>query len=312
MRGFEIACCIALSAATAACGAGGLRDEGAPVGDDGGDEAGDSGHDARMSDSSLVDVATLLGDGALLDAGSRGDLDAAACPPAATTIYVTGQPAELWTFWPPTFTFSKVGTLSCTSSPTHMTVDRNANAWVVAGGNIYKTSTRTAACAPLSTWTQQANFEDFALSMVGVTSTDTTLYLLGASSLASFDIASGAFKVIGSPVVSAFAGDMTSNGDGSLYFLQGFVSPHPLYRIDPATAMVAQTYQVNAPGTGSQALAYFGGRFYAFESNVVYEYDPATNAVTMLGTAPLTVTGAGQSTCVPQTPQDGGPPMINQ
>jgi hypothetical protein len=310
MRGFEIACSIALGAAMAACGASGRGDEGFPVGDDGGDPAGDSGRDPRMSDSSLVDVPTFLGDGALLDAGSRADLDAAACPPAATTIYVTGQPAELWTFWPPTFTFTKIGTLSCTSSPTHMTVDRNANAWVVAGGSIYKTSTRTAACAPLSTWTPQTNFWDFALSMVGVTSTDTTLYLLGSSSLASFDIASGAFKVIGSPVVSAFAGDMTSNGDGSLYFLQGYVSPHPLYRIDPATAMVARTYQVNAPGTGSQALAYFGGRFYAFENNVVYEYDPVTNAVAMLGTAPLTVTGAGQSTCVPQTPQDGGPPMI--
>jgi hypothetical protein len=183
---------------------------------------------------------------------------------------------------------------------------------VVGDGNIYKTSTRTAACAPLATWTPQTDFGDFALSMVGLTSTDTTLYLLGSSSLASFDIASGAFKVIGSPVVSAFVGDMTSNGDGFLYFLQGYVSPHPLYQIDPATAMVAQTYQVNAPGTASQALAYFGGRFYAFENNIVYEYDPVTNAVAMLGMAPLTVTGAGQSTCVPQTPQDGGPPMINQ
>jgi hypothetical protein len=312
MRGFEIACSIVLGAAMGACGASERRDEGAPVGDDGGRQAGDGARDARTSDGSLVEGATLFGDAGLLDARSAGDVDAAACPPAATTIYVTGEPAELWSFWPPTFTFTKIGNLSCTSSPTHMTVDRNANAWVVAGGNIYKTSTLTAACAALSTWTPQLNFADFALSMVGVTSTDTTLYLLGSSSLASFDIASGAFNVIGSPVVGSFFGDMTSNGDGSLYYLQGLVSPHPLYQITPATAMVTRTYQVNAPGTGSQALAYFGGRFYAFESNTVYEYDPVTNAVTTLGTAPLNVTGAGQSTCVPQTPQDGGPPMINQ
>ena len=34
----------------------------------------------------------------------------------AQYIYITGQGAQLWSFWPPTFTFKLVGALSCTTS----------------------------------------------------------------------------------------------------------------------------------------------------------------------------------------------------
>jgi hypothetical protein len=223
-------------------------------------------------------------------------------------IYVTGQPAELWSFWPPTFTFTKIGDVTCTS-PTHMTVDRTGTAWIVGGGNVYKTSTSTAACALAPNWQPQAAFSDFAVSFVGLTNNDTSLYLLGDSGqLGKFDIAMGTFQVVGTPAVASPLGDMTSRGDGNLYFLQAYVSPHPLYEIAPTTATVTKTYSVGATGVGSQALAYFGARFYAFEDNIVYEYDPVANTVQMLGPAPLEVTGAGQSTCVPTTIVDAGTP----
>ncbi len=266
-----------------------------------------SGDGASSDVIDIGDGGPIFGDSSVPDAPAY-DPDAGTCPKEALMVYVTGQPAELWSFWPPTFTFKKIGALSCTNSPTHMTVDRNGTAWVVASGNIYKTSTKDATCSMLSTWSPQAGFFDFALSLVGVSNTDTTLYLLGQSQLASFDILKGTFKVVGTPSVASTGGDMTSNGDGTLYFLQAYVSPHTLYDIAPSNAAVKKTYTVNAPGTGSQALAYFGGRFYAFENNVVYEYDPVANSIKTLGNAPLTVTGAGQSTCVPQTPQDAGPP----
>jgi hypothetical protein len=101
---------------------------------------------------------------------------------------------------------------------------------------------------------------------------------------------------------------MTSRGDGNLWYLQAYTSPHPLYEIDPTTAGVIKTYSVNAAGVGSQALAYFGARFYAFEGGNVYEYDPVANTVQLLGPAPLEVTGAGQSTCVPTVTVDAGTP----
>jgi len=224
-------------------------------------------------------------------------------------VYVTGEPAELWSFWPPTFTFTKIGDVTCTS-PTHMTVDRTGTAWIVGSGNVYKTSTTTAACSLAPQWQLQTGFEDFAVSFVGVTNNDTSLYLLGSTSgeLGKFDTASGSFQVVGTPSVGAPTGDMTSRGDGKLWYIQAYTSPHPLYQIDPATAKVLQTYSVNAAGTGAEALAYFGARFYVFESGIVYEYDPVANTVQTLGPAPLQVTGAGQSTCVPTVAVDAGTP----
>lgn len=53
---------------------------------------------------------------------------------------------------------------------------------------------------------------------------------------------------------------------------------------------------------GDQALAFWGGSFYAFESNVLCQFDPSTGKTKTLGNAPLLVTGAGQSTCVPTVP----------
>jgi hypothetical protein len=289
-----------------ACGGGGHA-----TGFDGGGGALDATAEAQSDDAATSDDGGTVGfgDGSIPDSGNMEDAGSQ-CPPAAQMVYITGMPAELWSFWPPTFTFKKIGTLTCTSSPTHMTVDRTGTAWVVdATGMIYKTSTKDATCAPAAKWTPHAGFPDFAISLVGVKNTDTTLYLLGATDLASFDYATGAFKDIGPPPVPSTGGDMTSNGDGTLYFLEAYVSPHPLYELKPTNAAVMKTYTVQATGIGSQALAYFGGRFYAFEDNVVNEYDPKTNGLKQLSTAPLEVTGAGQSTCVPQVPVDAGPPQ---
>ncbi len=230
------------------------------------------------------------------------------CPTEATLIYVTGTGGALYSFWPPSFTFTLVGNLTCTSSPTHMTVDRHGVAWVVANSKLYRASTTDASCIEVDNWTANPapGFNDFALSFVGTTLDDTSLYILGSPDLGLFDTKAGTFTVIGAPGVSTF-GDMTSNGDGTLYYLQDVATP-TLYELDPKTASIMQTYSVNAQGGGAQALAFFGGLFYAFESNVVSSFDTVTKTTTELGTAPLDVTGAGQSTCVPDTPTDASLP----
>ncbi len=233
----------------------------------------------------------------------------AACPTEATLIYITGTGGALYSFWPPSFAFTFIGTLTCTNAPTHMTVDRNGTAWVVAGGQLYNASTTDATCSAVSSWTPQNGFGDFALSFVGVLNTDTSLYLLGSTSLGLFDTFKGTFNVVGTPNVAITGGgDMTSNGDGTLYFLHD-QNPRNLDELDPTNAQALNTYVVNAPGgAATQALAYFGGLFYAFVNNAVYSYDTTTNTTTSLGNAPINVTGAGQSTCVPTSPTDAGAP----
>ena len=285
-----------------ACGGSGPTHFG--DGDGGSDGAPDDVTPPTFNEASANDTGTSDSGG---DAGG-------CCPANAQYIYITGQGAQLWSFWPPTFTFKLVGTLSCTTFPTHMTVDRNGTAWVVGdAGTIYKTSTLNATCSALSTWTPKTGFSDFALSFVGLTCDDTSLYQLGQGNgkLARFDIVQGTFTTLGTPSVAGFLGDMTTNGDGTLYFLNDAPTLH-LYEINPSTAAVMKTYTIpNASGGGDQALAYFGGRFYAFENDVVFEYDPVANATKNIGTAPISVTGAGQSTCVPSAPTDAGPPPVN-
>ena len=232
------------------------------------------------------------------------------CPTEATLIYITGDGGALYSFWPPSFAFTFIGNLTCTSSPTHMTVDRHGVAWVVANGQLYRASTIDASCVAVGNWkpSPAPGFDDFALTFVGTTSTDTSLYMMGnPASVGLFDTDAGTFNVIGNPPITNAIGDMTSNGDGTLYFLHD-VPQLFLFEIDPITANIIQSFPVNATGGGTQALAYFGGLFYAFENNLVSSFDTKTGITTPLGAAPINVTGAGQSTCVPNNPTDAGAP----
>jgi hypothetical protein len=82
------------------------------------DKFGDGGIDANGGDGGgVTDGSPIFGDSSVSDAG-KPDADGGndCCPANAQYIYITGQGAQLWSFWPPTFTFKLVGTLSCTAS----------------------------------------------------------------------------------------------------------------------------------------------------------------------------------------------------
>jgi hypothetical protein len=294
---------------------------------DGGEQnppgSGGSGTGSGTGSSSVVSLNTSGG------GGPGNEMDTSDCAATAKVVYVTGEGSQLWSFVPPS-TFKLVGTLSCLGSdftPTHMTVDRTGTAWVAAWvtdpnsplydtSSLFTASTVDASCTKFSKWVPQpgGNFQDFALTFIGTTSaTDTTLYLLGTTGgvdnfmgggqavLGSFDTLTGQLTTVGMPNVASAGGDMTTNGDGTLYYLQD-TAELDLYEINPSSAAVIKSLTPSATGGGDQALAFYGGSFYAFEQNVVYQFDPTTQTTTTLGEAPLQVTGAGQSTCVPMTP----------
>lgn len=237
--------------------------------------------------------------GALLDAGLPEG-----CSRAATLVYVTGEGDTLHSFDPPTQKFTLVGKLSCLTQPTHMTVDRRGIAWVVAGGKLYTASTGDASCAAVPTWVPDLPYADFSLTFIGTTKApDNLLYLMNNSvTLYTFDVTTGERKLV-DPVLSVASteGDMTTNGEGKLFFLRDATS-HTLYGLDPANAAIVSQDDITANGTGSQALAFWGGSFYAFENDVIFAFDPVKKTTTKLGSAPFKVTGAGQSTCVPKVP----------
>jgi hypothetical protein len=252
---------------------------------------------------------------------SGGGDNSGDCPASAKLVYITGVGSKLYSFYPPTFTFTPIGTLDCLGSeytPTHMTVDRTGTAWVVAWNennvsSLFTASTADASCQKVASWTPDPTgpFWDFALTFVGTSNTpDTTLYILGSTGgpdatngkavLGSFDTSTGAVTTIGMPDVANAGGDMTTNGDGTLYYLQD-TKRLELYQLLPSNGAIGKTYAPSATGGGDQALAFWGGSFYPFEANIAYQYDPSTKETTMLGPAPFQVTGAGQSTCVPMT-----------
>jgi len=153
----------------------------------------------------------------------------------------------------------------------------------------------------VSTWTASpTDFPDFALTFLGTASApDDALYMLGSSgTLGSLDVTTGHVTVIGSPSVASRTGDMTTNGDGTLYFLAQ-AAAQTLNRLDPHNASVVTVYPTHEDGLMDQALAYYGGLFFDFLGQDIYTFDTATGKTTAVGKAPLSVTGAGQSTCVP-------------
>jgi hypothetical protein len=265
---------------------------------------GGTGGGNTSTSTGNVDPTFGLNDAGTLGSGGGGD----GCPPEATLVYVTGVGANLYSFYPPTLTFTLIGTLNCLTFPTHMTVDRQGVAWIESGGAIYKASTKDATCAPLATWTVKDDLPSFALTFVGVEDTiDNTLYLLGGdyASLWKVDVSSGNRTKIKDAVfdVSDFSiqGDMTSDGDGSLFHLLDTDTPI-LRDVSTMTGSILSEHDLQAKGGGAQALAFWGGSFYAFENNTIYQYDPMTNTTKNIGVAPIPVTGAGQSTCVPKAP----------
>jgi hypothetical protein len=273
---------------------------------------------------------TILG--ASGDAGGSSNTADGDCPASAKLVYVTGEGSTLYSFYPPTFDFKLIGTLSCLGpnyTPTHMTVDRTGTAWVVAWNvntyvsKLFTASTADATCTEVTAFVPQPTgyFSDFALTFIGTTNApDTTLYMLGATGgaggefkpnskavLGTFDTTTGAVTTIAMPDVANAGGDMTTNGDGTLYYLQDTAALE-LFQILPSNGAIGKTYAPSPTGGGDQALAFWGGSFYLWESgpagkkDVTYQYDPSTGTTTTLGPAPIPVTGAGQSTCVPTVP----------
>ncbi len=225
------------------------------------------------------------------------------CPPSAQLIYITGSSNQLYSYAPQTATFTLIGTFDCLQNPTHMTVDRTGTAWVVANSQLYTASTANAHCSAVANWqVDTTQFFDFSLTFVGTTAMDNTLYVVDdAARLASFNTQTGARAVITSLAgLTDAQGDMTSNGDGHLYFIHD-ITAQELYEITPATGAIVSSWVTGETGGTSEALAFYGGLFYDFLNSAVYTFDPATKIATSIGTAPLQVTGAGQSTCVPSS-----------
>lgn len=255
------------------------------------------------------------------------------CPDAGSTlIYVISSQNVLMAFNPPTATFTTIGTLRCpdpdpTSQPFSMAVDRLGTAYVVfsPSGNLFRVSTKTAACAPTAYVPQTGAFNVFGMGYSANVEDGgdggETLYIAGdpgfgagmpgPSVLASLDTTTFQINPVGSFSPPITGPELTGTGSGQLY---GFYAPNDsvppsfIDAIDKTTARIqSSTILPGVTPGGGWAFGFWGGDFYTFTApgglgtpSVVTRYRPSDGTIVQVGGTPVTIVGAGVSTCAPQ------------
>lgn len=275
------------------------------------------------------------GGGTFVDGGMDTGGGNEDCSEAAKLVYVITQSNDLYSFYPATLTFKKIGTLSCpapgmnslgmTAQPNSMAVDRGGTAWVnFDSGKLFKVSTADATCSGTSFAPMQSNFVKFGMGFASNSagSKDESLYvvgiddgLLGVSGLglAKIDLGSMKLTTIGdfTDGLEMQGAELTGTGAGNLY---GFFtsSPATLSPIDKGSAATPMANQkvLNGVDTGiAWAFSFWGGDFWYYTAasgqttDVTQQKASGDNSVGVVKSQiGFRIVGAGVSTCAPLTP----------
>ena len=293
--------CVAACGSTQADGAGGSPDAG-----NGGASGADSGGGGLL----------IGGDGGGVDGGLP---DQNGCTAAANLVYVVSSDAmALYSFYPPTLTFTKIGQLACgaQSVPFSMSVARDGTAWILyQNGRLYRASTKDASCTPTSFVAGQSGFQTFGLgfSADSAGSTQETLYACWKQGLAKIDTDTLALTPIGTvPGITLTAGcDLTGTGDGLLFSFIPQSTQWLIATLDKTSS--APTFQKSLtppiPAGGSWGTSYWGGSLYLYTQtptapgSTVWRFNPADGTTTKLkDNIGFSIVGAGESTCAPTVP----------
>jgi len=244
------------------------------------------------------------------------------CPDAgATLVYVITTANDLFSFYPPTATFTRIGRIACPTTsvtqPFSMAVDHKGIAYIeFQDGELFRVSTLTAACQATNFRSRQNGFAvTFGMAFSGDNSPEgESLYVAGDDTppaLARIDVANGyTLTIVGdfnpTPLTAA---ELTGTRAGDLF---GFWDPgsnfnpnSAIVQIDKSTAKVTNSTALPGVEQGNGwAFAFWGGDFYTFgapmSGSVVTRFRPADGSIVQVATTPETVVGAGVSTCAPQ------------
>jgi hypothetical protein len=255
------------------------------------------------------------------------------CPDAdAELIYVITTDYQLFSFYPPDGSFTRIGPIKCPTTgldpmgnqptPFSMAVNRKGIAYTVFNdGELFRVGTATAACISTGYQTNQQNVTTFGMSFstdnLGPTetlfvATDDATNSANPSSLGWIDLNTFKLNVIGQFNPTLAFGELAGTGDGHLY---------AFYPTDPTNTMTAGSYiveinkstgavtaQVFLPDVtqgSAWAFGFWGGDFYMFTSpdgmaSIVQRYRPSDGTTTQVATLPSLIVGAGVSTCAPE------------
>jgi hypothetical protein len=246
------------------------------------------------------------------DAGPK----VAECAEATKNVFVLAEDRSLYSFNPPSLTFTKKGLLNCDTggTPSSMAVDRDGIAWVRhSDSTLWKVSTRDLTCQPTTYKAAAGEFTKFGMGFATETrgGSSEVLYLSDSfgGGLAKLDTKTLAFTAIG-PYTGALAGskaELTGTGDGKLY---GFfvTSPAQIAEISPTTGAIVETKSLTGVEAGDAwAFSFYGGDFFVYTNAVgavggsdVTQYKPSDGSVTVVKPKiGFKIVGAGVSTCAP-------------
>ncbi len=241
------------------------------------------------------------------------------CPDAGSTlVYIITSENALFSFYPPTLAFSKIGDISCPGAlgtPYSMAVDRLGTAYsVFTDGTLWQISTATAACKPTAYVAAPPStpFNTFGMGYAGDNISE-SLYVADAQfnansvGLATIDTTTFTRSFIANFQPELPRCELTGTGDGRLFAFCVLTtgSGSILAEVNRTNAVVVAE---NSLTTGSSndafAYAFWGGQFWLFTGpggkTTVTQYDPGTHSETIVTSLASTIVGAGVSTCAPQ------------
>lgn len=254
-----------------------------------------------------------------IDSRPRPDVRRDDCPDAdATLVYVVASDNSLFSFYPPTLQFTRIGRIDCNAgveTPFSMAVDRKGKAYVVfTDGRLYQVSTATAACVGTPFVPGQQAFRTFGMGFVSNNGGSAETLFVAQSpdpntnsrGLASIDTTSPTLPLsfIGPFTPPIERVELTGTGEGRLFGYAPLTSGSRIVEIDKTNGDVLASDTV-ATGTSQDAFAFafWGGDFWVFTgaaSTEVVRYRPADKSTTVMSIAPALIVGAGVSTCAPQ------------
>jgi hypothetical protein len=258
------------------------------------------------------------------------------CPDAGSTlIYIVTSGNGLYSFYPPSSQFHRIGRLSCSTptpawAPFSMAVDRQGRAYVLFTdgnpttplGQLFRVSTANASCASIPAYAAgQDGFETFGMGFVGNadgvterlfvalnTNGTTAPPQLGVLDVTTFRL--GMVKNI-TPTSIASA-ELTGTGDGRLFGFYSQGASSAIAQLDPTTGTALANDNLTAlpqtlNGNGGWAFAFWGSDFYLFTTDpagnggsIATRFNPADRSQTQVAALSELIVGAGVSTCAPQ------------
>ncbi|HSQ64914.1 MAG TPA: hypothetical protein VLM85_16940 [Polyangiaceae bacterium] len=237
-----------------------------------------------------------------------------------TYIYVITAQNELYSFYPPSLAFTKIGDIQCPADPSaqpySMAVSREGVAYsIFTDGNLFRIDTANAACQATSYVAAASNepFYNMGMGFAGDLFSE-SLYVADAHfnanslGLATIDTTTFTRSFIANFQPELPRCELTGTGDGRLFAfcLNLTGSGSQIAEVDPKTAKVVGVNQL-VLGDPSDAFAYafWGGEFWIFTApasgtSTVTRYDPQTHVESNMASLGGEIVGAGVSTCAPQ------------